>query len=123
MSLFKGFRKKSGELDVEEMSEILEFLLLPGEVIRQAYQCGPDIAVFTDKRLLTADAQGADKKRTEFASYPYRSILFFEKHVLGRAEIRLSIYLAGRDEPVQLTCDDDVTAVDMYRLLSRQVLR
>ncbi|MBN2417002.1 PH domain-containing protein [bacterium] len=123
MKILNPFRGGGRELDIGDLAEVLEFMLIPGESVRRAYRLGEQVIVFTDKRLLTAPFRGATKKRTEFRSIPYRSILDFEKTTAGRGDIILTLRIAGTREHLQLHFSDDMMAVDCYRELSKQVLR
>lgn len=123
MNIFHPLKGGSKELDIGEMAEILEFMLIPGESIRRAYQVGDEVIVFTDRRLLKANRRGATRKRTEFRTVPYKSILDFEKEIAGRGDFRVTIGIAGGKDDLELSFDDDTTAVDFYRELSKLVLR
>ena len=122
MEIFKG-RSGSVELDISEMAEEMEFILVPGEVIRRAYQLKEDIVVLTDKRILRTDKQGAKSKRLEYSTIPYRSVLYFRKEITGRSESELIIYLTSVDEPLRMKFKHDNILTDAYQVLSKCVLR
>ena len=120
MGLFKG---NDVELDIEEMSDELAFILVAGEVIRRAYQLKDDVVVLTDKRILRTDKQGAKANRLEYSTIPYRSVHYFRKEITGRNESELIIYLTGIEEPLRLKFKHDNILSDAYQVLSKCVLR
>ena len=121
MGIFKA--SSSIEMDVSEMAEELEYILVPGEVIRRAYRLKEDIVVFTDKRILRTDKQGAKNNRLEYTTIPYRSVHYFRKEITGRSESELIIYLTGIEEPLRLKFKHDNILTDAYQVLSKYVLR
>ena len=82
-----------------------------------------DIVVFTDKRILRTDKQGAKNNRLEYTTIPYRSVHYFRKEITGRSESELIIYLTGIEEPLRLKFKHDNILTDAYQVLSKFVLR
>jgi len=119
MDLFKN----KVELDISEIADTLNEILVPAEIIRQAYKLGDDTVIFSDLRILKADKQGAKLKRLEFTTIPYKSIKYFKKEIISRSSIEILIFLSEAGEPVRLKTKHDYIAMEIYQVLSKNVLR
>lgn len=58
-------------------------MLQADEHIAMAYRVGRDMVIFTTKRILTMDTQGASGKRVEWVSVPYSSVRAFTVESAG----------------------------------------
>ena len=101
-----------------------DWLAMPeGEEIRFAAKTIRDYLIFTNRRLVVTDTQGALwQKTTEYISVPYRSIdrwsVESKKTLLDGATLK--VWLVSREEPViDLELQRDSSARDVMEVLAR----
>lgn len=125
MGLFGGLINNAGRADIDSTRKKLADVLLPNEEIELSYKLVRDRIVFTDKRLIVIDKQGATGKKVAYQSYPYRSISRFTVETSGHFDLdaELSIYISSALEPVTtLTFSKDRDIVEIQQALAKAVL-
>lgn len=125
MALFSGLRRRTAEVDVDELERELDPLFVDGERLVAAFRLPGDLVVFTDKRLLLVDRQAATGKKAEYQTIPYSSIVRFAKESGGVMDLdaELKIWIRGQGEPIVKEFRKSDSVNDVYRLLSQAVLR
>ena len=125
MGLFDGLLGNASEIDLPELEDTFSAILVEGERIERAYKVIRDLIVFTNKRLVLVDKQGATGKKTNFLSIPYRSVARFSKESAGHFDLDadLRIWVTGRAEPFEKKFKSDRNIDEVYQVLSQYVLR
>ncbi len=72
-------------------------LLIPGEEIQDCYKGIRDYVVFTDKRVIAVNVQGATGKRKDFTSLPYSKVTVFSVETAGPFDLdsELQLWFSG----------------------------
>ena len=101
MGLLDGLLGNASEVDATEMQEEFARVLATGERIDRAYVLVRDAMLFTDRRLILVDKQGATGRKVEYHSLPYRAITHFSVETAGHFDLdaELKIWVSGRAEP------------------------
>ena len=101
MGLLDGLLGNASEVDATEMQEEFARVLATGERIDKAYVLVRDAMLFTDRRLILVDKQGATGRKVEYHSLPYRAITHFSVETAGHFDLDadLKIWVSGRAEP------------------------
>ena len=126
MGLFSGLLGNASQKDIEKTERELENILTPAENVELAFSLIRDLIVFTDKRLILVDKQGATGKKTAYKSYPYRSISRFSVETAGHFDLdaELKIWVSSAEEPAEtLTFRSDKSVIAIQKALAEAVLR
>ena len=101
MGLLDGLLGNASEVDAEKMQGEFARILAIGEAVERAYVVVRDAMLFTDRRLILVDKQGATGKKVEYHSLPYRAITHFSVETAGHFDLDadLKIWVSGRAEP------------------------
>ena len=83
MALFSRLLGNAAEVDTSKLEQDFSLILVEGERIEHAYRVVRDLLVFTNRRLVMVDKEGATGKKKEFLSVPYSSIIKFSKESAG----------------------------------------
>ncbi len=72
-------------------------LFVEGETIIGAYKSMRDYVVFTNKRIISVNAQGMTGKKKDFSSLPYKKIQVFSVETSGVFDLdsELEMYFSG----------------------------
>lgn len=116
MGLFDGMLGNATDANHEKVRKDLEHVLLPTEKIELAYKLVRDLIVFTEHRLILVDKQGMTGKKTDYKTYPYKSISRFSVETSGHFDLdaELKIYISGATEPAEKLLfrkDDSINAI------------
>ncbi|MGX7196025.1 PH domain-containing protein [Enterococcus olivae] len=116
MGLFNGLMGNAIEAKHPKVEKELEDVLMPDEQIDLAYKLVRDLIVFTDYRLIVVDKQGVTGKKSEYKTYPYKSISRFSVETSGHFDLdaELKIWISSDTEPVetlQFRKDKNITQV------------
>lgn len=98
-------------------------LLVQGESIVSAFQTIRDGVVFTNRRIITINAQGVTGKKKDITSLPYNKIQTFSVETSGVIDLdsELELYFSGLGKvKFEFTSRADVTGI--CRLISSYVL-
>lgn len=103
MGLFGGILGNASEISRDSVVKDFGKLLWNGEEVLKAYKLIRDTMIFTDKRLIMIDVQGATGKKTEYHSIPYKSITHFSIESAGHFDLdsELKIWISSTAEPIQ----------------------
>lgn len=124
MGLFDGLMGNVSEVNVTKVKEDLQEILAPSETIVEAYKLIRDLLIFTSKRLILIDKQGVTGKKTEFHSYPYKSIVHFSVESAGHfdLEAELNLWISGSDTPVKINFNRSANINVVQKILAEKVL-
>ena len=124
MGLFDGLMGNVSEINVTKVKEDLKEVLAPSETIEEAYKLIRDLLIFTNKRVILIDKQGVTGKKTEFHSYPYKSIIHFSVETAGNFDLEseLSFWISGSDTPIKVTFNKSTNINVVQRILAEKVL-
>lgn len=93
----------------------LNDLLVVGETAVAAYKTFRDSAIFTNKRLIMRDSQGATGKKAEVYSLPYASISMWVTENAGKSldiETKISLWTKIGHIKIHLSKGVDVRKID-----------
>ena len=124
MGLFDGLMGNVSEVNVSKVKEDLQEILAPSETVEEAYKLIRDLLIFTSKRIILIDKQGVTGKKTEFHSYPYKSIVHFSVESAGHfdLEAELNLWISGTDTPVKINFNRGSNINLVQRILAEKVL-
>lgn len=121
MGLLDTLLGHAGETDTGKIQSDLQPILAPDEPLHRAFAFVRDVMVFTDRRVILVNKQGATGKKTEYRSVPYRSIVMHALETAGHFELDavLRIWLSGQAEPIVLTLGDGHASTQLVALLAQ----
>lgn len=125
MGLFDGIMGNASNINTDEASKEISFLLCEAETVQLAYRLIRDLIIFTDKRLILVDKQGITSKKVEYKSIPYKSIQRFSIETSGHFDLdsELKIWTSGSLEPVaNLEFNKDKHIEAICKKLSEKIL-
>lgn len=125
MGIFDGLMGNASELNASEVQQEFADLFTEGENVERAYRLIRDMFVFTNKRLILIDKQGLTGKKTEYHSFPYRSITHFSIETAGRFDLdaELKIWISGNQMPIQKQFNKQLNIYELQRVLAGYVCR
>jgi len=88
---------KLKQIDPGKIMNDINPLLISGEGIISAYKGIRDYVVFTDKRVISVNAQGITGKKRDYTSMPYSKISVFSVETSGVLDLdsELEMYFSG----------------------------
>lgn len=124
MGLFDGLLGNVSEVNITKVKENLKEVLASSETIEEAYKLIRDLVIFTNMRVILIDKQGVTGKKTEFHSYPYKSITHFSVETAGNFDLdsELSLWISGSVNPVKITFNKSTNIKAVQRILAEKVL-
>ncbi len=124
MGLLNGMLGHASEIDTAKIEREFTPILVPGEVIEQAYQLIRDYFVFTNKRLVLVGKQGVTGSKVDYHSIPYKSITHFRIETAGTLDLEaeLTIWISGTALPVQNKLSKKIDLIALQAVLARHVL-
>ncbi|WP_010252158.1 PH domain-containing protein [Acetivibrio cellulolyticus] len=125
MGIFDAFLGNAWELCAEDAEHEMKRLLASGEKVEKAYKLIRDLIIFTNKRLLLVDKQGATAKKVEYHSIPYRSITHFSIETAGNFDLdaELRIWISGAELPIQKQFNKSLDIYELQSVLATYVLK
>jgi hypothetical protein len=101
--MLQGLFGNASEVDAQKLEQELGAMLVEGEQIVRGFRIIRDMFVFTTKRLILIDKQGATGKKTEYHSIPYKAITHFSVETAGHfdGDAELKIYISSNPVPIQ----------------------
>ena len=92
-----GTFAKLRQVDNDDIGGTVRSLLLPGEEIIGVYKTVRDRVIFTDRRILAVNIQGATGKKQDISSLPYRKVTAFSIETSGifDTDSELELYFSG----------------------------
>ena len=125
MGLLGGILGNASEISRESVIKDFGKLFWNDETVQKAYKLIRDILIFTDKRLIMIDVQGATGKKIEYHSIPYKSITHFSVESSGHFDLdsELKIWISGIAEPIEKQFSKGVNIYEIQALLAEVVCR
>lgn len=125
MGLLGGILGNASEISRESVIKDFGKLFWNGETVQKAYKLIRDTLIFTDKRLIMIDVQGATGKKVEYHSIPYKSITHFSVESSGHFDLdsELKIWISGIAEPIEKQFSKGVNIYEIQALLAQAVCR
>src|SRR5687768_5061336 len=117
--------KNASFFKLEENSDygdMVSGLLADGETVIRSYKGVRDGVVFTDKRIIAVNVQGATGKKKDFTSLPYSKIIVYsiETEAAFDLDVELELHFSGLGTvKFQFTGPTDI--VEISNLISRYV--
>ena len=125
MGLLDGLLGNASEVDAGRMQGEFARILATSERVERAYVVIRDAMLFTDRRLILVDKQGATGRKVEYHSLPYRAITHFSIETVGHfdLEAELRIWVSGRPEPFATTFNARLDIYAVQAVLAGYVCR
>ena len=123
MGLIDTLLGHAGETDGAKVAAELAPMLAPGESVHHAFAFVRDVVVFSDRRVIVVNRQGATGRKTDYRSIPYRSIAMYALETAGPFELDavLRLWLIGLPEPLSLTLGDGQASTRLVALLAERI--
>ncbi len=120
-----GMLGNASEIDAKKLAKEFESILAEGEQIEKAFKLVRDLFVFTDKRLVLVDKQGATGKKVEYHSIPYRSISHFSVETAGHFELDsdLKIWISSHRTPIERKIKRGANIIAVQKTLAQYILK
>ncbi|ASS67746.1 MULTISPECIES: PH domain-containing protein [unclassified Paenibacillus] len=125
MGLFDGLMGNASELAPAEVQREFQHMLGRNERVEKAYKLIRDMFLFTDRRLILIDKQGLTGKKTEYHSYPYKSITHFAVETAGHLDLdaELKFWVSGSPTPVSKTFNKSLNIYELQAVLTEYVCK
>lgn len=125
MGLLGGILGNASEISRDSVIKDFGKLIGNGENIEKAYKLIRDTIIFTDRRLIMVDVQGATGKKVEYHSVPYKSITHFSVESSGHFDLdsELKIWISGTVQPIQKQFTKGVDIYEIQAILAQAVCR
>ncbi|GAA0070697.1 PH domain-containing protein [Clostridium sardiniense] len=125
MGLLGGILGNASEVSRDSVIKDFGKLIASGESIEKAYKLIRDTFIFTDKRLIMVDVQGATGKKVEYHSIPYKSITHFSVESSGHFDLdsELKIWISGTAQPIQKQFTKGVDIYEIQAILAQAACR
>ena len=116
MGLLSGIIGNASEVkDLDAVEQNLEYMLVDGEHIQNAFKLVRDMYIFTNYRLILIDKQGITGKKTDYHSIPYRSITHFAVETAGHFDLdsEMKIWISSTSDPIikELKRGSDISGI------------
>jgi hypothetical protein len=117
--------KNASFFKLEENSDygdMVSTLLADGESVVRAYKGVRDGVVFTDKRIIAINVQGATGKKKDFTSLPYSKIVVYsiETEAAFDRDVELELHFGGLGK-VKFQFAGPTNIVEISNIISRYV--
>ena len=95
--MFDGIFGHAKEINPQELEKEISPVLIDGEKIERAFKIVRDLILFTNKRLIFIDKQGATGSKVEYHSIPYEKITHFSVETAGTfdRDAELKVWTSG----------------------------
>ena len=97
-------------------------LLINGEVAEWAFRTVPNVAIFTNKRLIVKDVQGLTGSKVEIYSLPYSSVHMWSTENAGMLDFTSEVELWTRAGNIKIQLKRDINIRSFERLLAEYIL-
>lgn len=105
---------KLKQIDKTKGGELVEMLLTDGEQVISAYKTVRDSVVFTNKRAIAVNIQGATGKKRDFTSLPYSKVSAFSVETSGVFDLdnELQLWFSGMGKVIfEFSGRSDILAI------------
>lgn len=126
MGFLSGVFGNASEADAKQTQEKFKELFIPEEQVHAAFVLVRDTFIFTDKRLIVVDVQGASGKKVEYLSVPYKSIKYFSVETAGSfdRDSELKVWVSdGHSPTVSKQIKKGIDIVSLQRTLAHFVMQ
>ncbi|OXM14611.1 PH domain-containing protein [Paenibacillus herberti] len=125
MGLFDGLMGNASELSQAEVQKEFQHMLSNDERVEKAYKLVRDMFIFTNRRMILVDKQGITGKKTEYHSYPYKSITHFAIETAGTFDLdaELKFWVSGNPLPVSKTFNKSLNIYELQTVLANYVCK
>lgn len=79
------------EVSEEELKDLREQFINENETVVKVYKLTRDMYIFTDKRILVMDIQGATGKKVQYKTIFYKSISMFTIETVGSMDMEAEL--------------------------------
>ena len=125
MGFLSGIMGNASEADAEQTQNKFKEIFIPDEKVEAAFVMVRDTFIFTDKRLVVVDVQGATGKKTEYLSVPYKSIKYFSVETAGSfdRDAELKVWVSDSHSPtISKQIKKGIDIVSLQRTLAHFVM-
>ncbi len=125
MGLISSLLGNAGAIQSEKLQKEYGILFTEEESIEIGFKLIRDTFIFTNKRLIMVDKQGATGKKTEYLSIPYKSISRFSVETAGTfdLEAELKIWISSEQSPsIEKKFNKSVNVYDVQKILAKYIL-
>lgn len=126
MSFLSGILGNASEADAAQIQQKYKDIFIPDEKVHAAFIVVRDTFIFTDKRLILVDIQGATGKKTEYLSVPYKSIKYFSVETAGTfdrdAELKVWVSESRLTPTISKQIKKGIDIVALQRTLAHFVM-
>lgn len=125
MGIISGLMGNASEVDIKKIQDEFEPILADVEKVEKAYRLVRDLFVFTNKRLILVDKQGATGKKTEYHSIPYKSITHFSVESTGHFDLdaELKIWISSTSMPIDKQFKNDKSIYEIQKTLAHYMFK
>jgi hypothetical protein len=125
MGILNAIMGNASEVSAAKLAQEFQPILIDGEHIEKAFVIVRDMFIFTNKRLILEDKQGITGSKIEYLSIPYSSIKKFAKESAGLMDLdaELKIWVNGDAHPIRKQFGKDNNINEVYRILSKYILK
>jgi hypothetical protein len=122
--MLNGIFGNATELNPTELNKEFEPVLIDGEQIERAFKLVRDLYVFTNKRLVLVDKQGATGKKVEYHSIPYDKITHFAVETAGRfdRDAEMKIWVSGSSHSITKEFKKGTDIIGVQKTLAQYIL-
>ena len=125
MGFLSGIMGNASEANAEQIQKKFKEIFIPEEKVHAAFVMVRDTFIFTDKRLVVVDVQGATGKKTEYLSVPYKSIKYFSVETAGTfdRDAELKVWVSDNRAPtISKQIKKGIDIVSLQRTLAYFVM-
>jgi hypothetical protein len=125
MNLLSGLLGNASEANPQQIQAKYKDVLIPEEQVQAAFILIRDTFIFTNKRLILIDVQGASGKKVEYMSVPYKSIKYFSVETAGTfdRDAELKIWVSNSQGPtISKEIKKGIDVVGLQRTLAYFVM-
>lgn len=88
---------KLRQVSLDDVGSTVQKLLLPDETVAGVFKSVRDRVIFTDRRILAVNIQGAVGKKQDITTLPYKKVTAFSVETAGLIDVdsELQLYFSG----------------------------
>ncbi|WP_292485599.1 PH domain-containing protein [Methanohalobium sp.] len=124
MGRLSGIFGHAGVVEPEKLNTDYGQLLGDTESIEIGFVVFRDTFIFTNKRLIVVDIQGATGKKRSYLSIPYNKITKYSIETAGHFDLdaELKIWVGSDPNPLDKTFNRNVDIYELQKVLANHVL-
>ena len=120
---------KLKKTDNEKALSLVSALLITDESVISTYKALRDYVIFTNKRIISVNAQGITGTKKDYTSLPYSKVQVYSVETAGIADMdsfvadcELELYFSGVGK-VKFEFEKDCDVKEICKMISEYVLR